>query len=235
MGASTGDTEAFSDESPRHEVELTRPFVLLRTPVTQAQWSALMGTSPSHFAGPDRPVERVSWYDALAYCNALSRSEGYPDAYALWAIRGRPGEAGFSCQVEWNRGSNGYRLPTEAEWEYACRAGTVGPRYGAVGEVAWYRENSGGKTMPVRSRAWNPWGLYDMLGNVWEWCWDASHRTYTPPRAVDPIQDGADAAHRVLRGGARSSDARRVRASYRFASGPGDQRDDVGFRPARYV
>ena len=124
--------------------------------------------------------------------------------------------------MQWNRNADGYRLPTEAEWEYACRAGTDGPRYGDLDDIAWYRENSGERRHVVGEKQPNPWGLYDMLGNVWEWCWDL----------YDAEVYGA---YRVLRGGGWFDEHWSCRASVRRRSHPTFTTDDLGFRIARSV
>ena len=225
-------------ETP-HDVTITRPFLMQATPVTQAQWESLMGNNPSSFAhdiyrnvlglekGADHPVEDVSWFDAIAYCNALSRSEGLEEAYVI--------DGGSS--VRWKGlDALGYRLPTEAEWEYACRAGTSGDRYGDVDEVAWWEGNSGTgliRTHPVGEKLPNPWGFCDMLGNVVEWCWDW-YWIYPQGAAVDPVGpvDGTNGTSRVRRGGACGFPAKYAQAGERLPGDP-DDRHSNGFRPVR--
>ncbi len=157
----------------------------------------------------DLPLTEITWWEALAACNDLSRRAGLQPAYAV------DGE-----DVEWDRTADGFRLPTEAEWEYACRAGTTGPRYGPLADIAWYRANSGERVHEVGTREPNAWGLHDTLGNVWEWCWDL----------YDPEVYGT---YRVLRGGGWFDEQWSCRASVRRRSHPTLRLDDVGFRPAR--
>jgi formylglycine-generating enzyme required for sulfatase activity len=187
------------------------PYRLAVFPVTQARYAQVTGRRPSTSQGDRLPVEGVSWWDATRFCNALSRLEGLTPAYRL----DLDGEG-----VEWDASAEGYRLPTEAEWEHACRAGTTGPRYGPLGEVAWYRGNSDGRIQSVGGKRPNPWGLHDMLGDVWEWCWDL----------YDPEVYGA---YRVLRGGGWFDEHWSCRASVRRRSHPALSLDDVGFRVAR--
>jgi formylglycine-generating enzyme required for sulfatase activity len=187
----------------QHEVELTRGFWLGETPVTQGQWEAVMGSNPSKFKGADRPVEMVSWDDCQVF---LSRANG-----------GSP----------WLN----VRLPTEAEWEYGCRAGSTGARYGDVESIAWFDDNSGGETHAVRGKSANAWGVYDMLGNVAEWCADWKG-AYPSGRVVDPTGP-ATGAMRVYRGGSWYHVARHARAAYRNACAPVQRVLNLGFRLAR--
>ncbi len=152
--------EWFDNEQPQHTVKITRPFYLGAHPVTQGQYQAVMGNNPSHFKGSDDlPVESVSWLDVVAFCNKLSKREKRTPFYQI---------NGTEVTV---LGGDGYRLPTEAEWEYACRAGSAtlypfGDNASALGEFAWYGKNSEKKTHPVGQKSANAWGLHDVLGNV---------------------------------------------------------------------
>jgi formylglycine-generating enzyme required for sulfatase activity len=209
MGSPESEEGRFDDEGPRHEVQLTRGFWLGETPVTQSLWEAVMGSNPSEFQGAERPVEQVSWEDCQQF---LSKANVLQPGLQL-------------------------RLPTEAEWEYACRAGTTGATWlgsndaGTLNRIAWYEDNSGAETHPVRQKEGNPWGLYDMLGNVWEWCSDWRD-DYSAGRAVDPA-GAATGPERVYRGGSWFHGARYARAAHRSASDPGARFDDLGFRLAR--
>ncbi|MEV0241824.1 formylglycine-generating enzyme family protein [Streptomyces sp. NPDC050674] len=187
------------------------PFRMSAYPVTQAWYAEVTGERPSAARGELLPVEGVSWWDAVRFCDALSRREGLTPAYTV-----RPGDE----TADWDTTADGYRLPTEAEWEHACRAGTTGPRYGPLDDIAWYRANSGDGVHPVGGREPNAWGLYDMLGNVWDWCWDL----------YDADVYGS---YRVLRGGGWSDEHWSCRASVRRRSHPTFRIDDVGFRVAR--
>ena len=233
MGSPPGEPDRDRDET-LHRVEITQPFLVRATEVTQAEWEAVMGENPSQFSdcGGDCPVENVSWFDAVDFCNALSRSEGLEECYV---IDGR--------NVTWPRGlaCGGYRLPTEAEWEYAARAGTQSAYHSGDGEEAldragWYSENAGRTTHPVAQKERNAWGLYDVHGNVWEWAWDwyASDFYDDDAASTDPIGPPAGDS-RVERGGSWGSLARNCRAAFRGRFGPGFRNNYLGFRPARSV
>lgn len=186
-------------------------FQLACCPVTQDLYADVTGQSPSAHVGAECPVESVSWIDAVRFCNQLSHAHGLPDAYAI-----APDAQGASPVG----GSDGYRLPTEAEWEYACRAGSSTPRYGVLDEIAWYGGNSGGCPHAVGTKRPNGWGLHDMLGNVWEWCTDQ----------YDPEIYGT---YRIFRGGGWADTERGCLATNRRRSHPTFAIDDLGFRVAR--
>jgi sulfatase modifying factor 1 len=194
------------------QVELS-PYQLAAFQITQAGYAQVTGQLPSIAQGDQLPVESVSWLDAVRFCNALSQRAGFVPAYGV--------HAGIEA-VEWYSSTDGYRLPTEAEWEHACRAGTTGARYGLLDQIAWHRGNSRERIHDVGGKQPNAWGLYDMLGNAWEWCWD--------------IYDAeVYGTYRVLRGGGWYDEDWSCRASVRRRSHPTFQIDDVGFRIARSI
>jgi formylglycine-generating enzyme required for sulfatase activity len=204
---------------PQHQVTVSA-FYMGKYEVTQKEYQALMGNNPSHFKGDNLPVEQVSWFDAAAYCNARSRKEGLSPAYTI------NGES-----VTWSRSANGYRLPTEAEWEYACRAGTTTPYYtGSSADAAGW--HSGDKTHPVGQKQPNPWGLYDMSGNVSEWCWDWLSSSYPSGAQTDPI-GASSGSHRVLRGGSWHYSDVSIRSDSKQGSVPSNRHNDTGFRLVR--
>jgi formylglycine-generating enzyme required for sulfatase activity len=216
MGSPTDERGRWSDEGPQHDVTVLNGFWLGQTPVTQAFYEAVVGLNPSRFQGDARrPVENVSWDDAVVFCDRLNR------------LLSEPGDLHA-------------RLPSEAEWEYACRAGTKMALYSDkdltdettcpdVGELAWYHANSENATHPVGQKLPNAWGLYDMLGNVWEWCEDAWHDNY-----MDAPTDGSawlgEGTLRVSRGGSWAYPARLCRCAYRNLREPGLRFDFLGFR-----
>lgn len=163
-------------------------------------------------AGGDVPVVDVSWWHAVSFCNALSRRDGLALAYQIQVPH----------ELRWDRAADGFRLPTEAELEHACRASTSGARYWSLDDIAWYRGNSYGRPHSVGEEQLNQWGLFDMLGNVWEWCWDV-------------YDENVYGIYRVLRGGGWFDEHWSCRASSRRRSHPTFLIDDVGFRVARSV
>ena len=193
------------ENAPKHEVTLTKAFWLGRTEVTQAQWEAVMGKNSSWFKGKDLPVEHLSWKEATEFCGRLNAQGLLPTGWK-WA------------------------LPTEAQWEYACRAGTAGDYAGDLDEIAWYAKNSGRKTHSVAAKKPNAWGLFDMHGNLWEWC--ADWYGYYPTASVtDPT--GPDAGlFRVYRGGDWNCFSSFCRSANRGWHLPGTRCDSGGFRIA---
>jgi formylglycine-generating enzyme required for sulfatase activity len=208
-----GGTIELRDDRIKHRWTVAvAPFLLSRYPVTQDVYVAITGQSPSTFKGDQKPVETVSWRDAIDFCNALSHQTGLTPCY-------RAGSTG--TEITFNAAADGYRLPSEAEWEYACKAGTTGTRYGELDEIAWYKGNSAGTTHPVGLKGPNAWGLYDMLGNVWEWC-------------TDVYDEQVYGSYRIFRGGGWCDEARGCLATNRRRSHPTSFKiDDLGFRIAR--
>lgn len=247
MGSPESEPGHFDDET-LHRVTLTRGFELCRHPVTQAEWQALMGWNDSKFAGrPDCPVESVTWFDAVAYCNERSRREARTPAYVL-TDTACTGRHLTGADVRWDRAADGYRLPTDAEFEYACRAGTTtafpsGPvtvpdprgcsRERNLDAIAWYCSNSGGHTHPVMTKAPNGWGLFDMSGNVQQWCWDW-FRVPGDTAVADPTGPLGGSV-RVWRGGGWNYDPRHCRAADRGRDGPDEYFPEIGLRVARGV
>jgi formylglycine-generating enzyme required for sulfatase activity len=219
MGSPEDEPGRWEDEGPRHLVTLTQGFWMAETPCTQELWQSVLGKNPSRFQDkPQHPVERVSFRDVEQFCKLVNKGL-------------RDEEVG---------------LPTEAQWEYACRAGSPGAVYRVPGSpeqflidqknnaaaleaIAWYSKTAGGATHSVCTKLPNAWGLYDMLGNVYEWCRDAQRR-YDSQAATDPVGAGES---RVIRGGSWGSDARGVRCAYRDQYPVEDQYSHLGFRLVR--
>ena len=205
MGCSGDDSECNSSEKPAHRVRITKAFEMGKYEVTQAQWEPVMGSNPSNFKGEGRPVEQVSWNDVQLFLQRLnSRNDGYR-----------------------------YRLPTEAEWEYAARAGTAGAYAGSLDAIAWYSNNSGSQTHPVGQKQPNAWGLYDMQGNVAEWVQDWYYANYYKSSPVSDPQGPKSGISRVLRGGSWDYNNRVSRVSFRGFNGPSDRINYFGFRCVR--
>jgi formylglycine-generating enzyme required for sulfatase activity len=207
-----GEIELRDDRIRQQWTVRVPPFLLAKYPVTQALYFAVTGESPSTFKGDNKPVETVSWKEAVLFCNALSCQAGLPPCYAL---------GNMDAAITFDPASGGYRLPAEAEWEYACKAGTPAARYGELDAIAWYKANSAGTPRPVGLKAPNAWGLYDMLGNVWEWC-------------TDVYDEQVYGSYRIFRGGGWFDEERGCLATNRRRSHPTSFKiDDLGFRIAR--
>jgi len=188
-----------------------QPFLLSKYPVTQDIYFAITQKSPFAFKGERNPVENISWNEAVHFCNLLSQKTGFSEYYLINTDENI---------VTINKEADGYRLPTEAEWQYACKAGKKEARYGDIHKIAWYKENSDGGTHEVGTKEPNAWGLYDMLGNIWEWCWDI-------------YDEKIYGSYRVFRGGGWFDQERGCLATNRRRGHPTFQIDDLGFRLAR--
>jgi formylglycine-generating enzyme required for sulfatase activity len=247
MGASKDPADPNFDpgaedyESPPHEVTLS-PYAIAEFPITQALWTAVMGSNPARFKGEQRPVEQVSWFDAAVFCNRLSVvTDRNPCYYVGKQVYGYtkdkqwelPNKGDISCDFS----ANGFRLPTEAEWECAARGGpeALFPNLQFAGshdltQVGWYEKNTGDSTRPVGLLLPNALGLYDMSGNVWEWCndwFDSEYYKNSPDSSPPGPEQGT---HRVLRGGSCFTRAHACRSAYRLGHGPGYRNDFIGFR-----
>jgi formylglycine-generating enzyme len=231
MGSEEG--VGYKSERPRHCVKISKPFLMGQTQVTQALWQAVMNENPSkfYFMGRNWPVEQVSWFDMVRFCNRLSELENFRPVYDIGS--------GDKPTVNLDFSANGYRLPTEAEWEYAAKAGTellyAGSEY--IDEVGWYCSNSSNTTHEVATKKPNAWGLYDMSGNVLEWCndqWDGkvyNSRKSSPEVNSDPCNYASAPAKRVARGGSHAQTRFAQITSFRFSPFP--KRDLIGGRLVR--
>jgi len=217
-------------------------FYLSKHPVTQELWEAVTGANPSGFQGARRPVEQVSWYDAVEFCNRLSTIQGYAPAYTIDKGKKDPNNKSELDNLKWlvllNHSADGYRLPTEAEWEYAARGGIKSQGFQYAGgekpdEVAWHKRNSHGETKPVGLKLPNELDLHDMSGNVWEWCWDW-YGDY-PGRPETNYHGPASGSSRVCRGGSWDVYPQVVRVADRGLYAPGGRLLNLGFRLARAV
>jgi len=223
---SMGNPRGKDDESHAHRVAVASIW-MDKYEVTQKEYERLGLPCPAHFKGPTLPVEQIRWDQAASYCNARSRDEGLQPCYD---------EATAACNFD----ADGFRLPTEAEWEYACRAGSdadyfFGSDPRKLSEYAWYADNSNKKTHPVGQKKPNTWGLHDMLGNVSEWCNDVYNKDYYQHSPPENPHGPVSGNLYVLRGGAWNTGAEVLRSSYRVSETPGFSdaclaRDAIGFR-----
>ena len=214
------------NELPQHKVVISRPFYLGMYPVTQAEYLKVMNKNPSSNSGDDRlPVENVSWFDAVDFCNAQSAIEGLPPFYRI--------NAKVVDVPDWS--SAGYRLPTEAQWEYACRAGTTtrfscGDKQTLLREYAWFVLNAKQKTHPVGELKPNAFGLHDMHGNVFEWCWDGFNSNYYAQSPIEDPRGPEQSSSRMSRGGSFLHPGQFVRSATRCLSIPDSANKLGGFR-----
>jgi formylglycine-generating enzyme required for sulfatase activity len=202
-----GSESGYPNELPVHSVTLSKPFWMGKTEVTQAQYQRVMGCNPACFNDPQNPVEQLNWNDAMEFCRkltALERQAGHlPEGWE-------------------------YTLPTEAQWEYACRAGTTGDYAGELKAMAWYDRTSKNKTQPAGTKQPNGWGLYDMHGNVCEWCSDW-YGEYSAESVTDP-SGATSGSFRVHRGGGWNNSVAGCRSSFRLVDSPEETSDIIGFR-----
>ncbi len=246
MGSPNDELGRFRNEGPVHTVTITRPFYIKQYEVTQGEWKSMFHNNPSRFStcGDECPVDQVNWFEAVAYANALSEKEGLEKCYTMSDCSGILGSGNpdydrYQCTVTYPNllDCKGYRLPTEAEWEYAARAGVHGPRYGEIYSTTWFTGNSSWLTHPVGEKSPNNWGLYDVLGNVKEWVndlYDEYYYSSCNTGCQDPLgPDNSDL--RVQRGGCWANSTASVRLAVRDGLYPRFRNDYSGFRLARTV
>ncbi|MFB6588843.1 formylglycine-generating enzyme family protein [Bacillus thuringiensis] len=208
-----GEVTLRDDRLKKEWLVQIQPFLLAKYAVTTELYDAITNSTLNNIENTHKPVVNISWNDAIAFCNVLSKKVGLKEYYSI-----SDGGQIVKCNLD----SNGYRLPSEAEWQYACKAGTTGYTYGKLHDIAWYNENSNGQIHDVGQKEPNSWGLYDMLGNVWEWCYDL-------------YDEKVYGSYRIFRGGSWAEVARGCGATCRRRSHPTFHIEDLGFRLARSI
>ncbi|OUA94352.1 cytoplasmic protein [[Bacillus thuringiensis] serovar konkukian] len=208
-----GKVELRDDRIKKEWKVQVNSFLLAKYVVTMELYDAITNHTSNLSKDKNKPVVNISWNDAIMFCNLLSKKAGLKEYYSI----------NDGCQiVSCNLDSNGYRLPSEAEWQYACKAGTPGYTYGELQKIAWYNKNSNGEIQAVGKKEPNAWGLYDMVGNVWEWCYDL-------------YDEKVYGSYRIFRGGSWAEKARGCGATCRRRSHPTFYIDDLGFRLAKSI
>ncbi|MEK4737181.1 MULTISPECIES: formylglycine-generating enzyme family protein [Bacillus] len=208
-----GKVELRDDRIKKEWQVQIKPFLLAKYVVTAELYYAITNRALNGNENGNKPVVNISWHEAISFCNLLSKIAGFTEYYSI-----QDDGKKVSCNLH----SNGYRLPYEAEWQYACKAGTTGYTYGELDKIAWYNKNSDGKIHEVGKKEPNAWGVYDMLGNVWEWCYDL-------------YDEKVYGSYRIFRGGSWAEEARGCGATCRRRSHPTFHIDDLGFRLARSI
>ncbi len=251
MGSPADEMCRWPDET-LHSVTLTQGFFMQQTEVTQRQWEEVFESNPAYFTNEKKPVEQITWFDAIVFCNRLSLARKltpcyYADANFSIFFNGTPPVT--SGTVYWDRNADGYRLPTEAEWEYACRAGTATAYNNGqentdcnadhiLDPLAWYGYNSntgnGQESHETRLKTPNAWQLYDMHGNIWEWCWDWNS-AYPETAVTDPIGPDSGSERSIRSGSWVSGGARFCRSASRSSAAPDESYNFIGFRIAQNV
>ena len=222
-----GNSKVSNDEEPVHSITLNS-FNIGKFEVTQKEWQTVMGNNPSLFKNENNPVENVNWYDVVEYCNKRSQKEGLTPCYS-----------GSGDEITCNFEADGFRLPTEAEWEYACRGGAQSRGYtfsgsNNAGEVAWYEKNSM-KPQPVGQKKPNEIGIYDMSGNIWEWCWDRYDFDYYNKSPEKNPRGPSTGKHRAIRGGSWGHTVNNVTSTIRIIFEPHQEFSFIGFRLVKNV
>lgn len=208
-----GKVELRDDRIKKEWQVQIKPFLLAKYVVTAEVYYAITNRALNGNENGNKPVVNISWHEAISFCNLLSKIAGFTEYYSI-----QDDGKKVSCNLH----SNGYRLPSEGEWQYACKAGTTGYTYGELDKIAWYNKNSDGKIHEVGKKEPNAWGVYDMLGNVWEWCYDL-------------YDEKVYGSYRIFRGGSWAEEARGCGATCRRRSHPTFHIDDLGFRLARSI
>lgn len=217
MGSLTGNT----DEKPVEKIYVTKNFFITTTEITQKLYRIVTRTNPSSEIGDNLPVNNIEWLDAVIFCNKLSKIQKLDTAYRI-----------SGADVLWDTNANGWRLPTEAEWELSCRAGSTNDFYSVnLNDIAWFNDNSGNRMKPVASKLPNDYGLYDMSGNLWEWCYDYYSNNYYGNREVFNPRGPKTGDRRVIRGGAFDQGTNFSRSSNRTR--PENVNGNIGFRIVR--